>query len=295
MPKFICVAGDVSGIGKSTIALGLLGVLAKTYPLEKLAYIKPATQCVSAQPVVRWCSANDVACIGVGPVVFKHGYTYDVLDGRDGSEADRLSKIVSACHKIGEGKDVVVVDGVGFAAVGSVAGVSNAQVAAALGAPTILVSKPGVGGTIDMVNMMLSYYDNHKATILGMIVNYRESPGRHSLENTTNYVSKYFRRTRPKLSMLGFIPVCTNLAKLFGRKCQIGEGPLEVEKFTEEEAEAVNTFLNHFEKHFDGEEFLVKFNHYYKQSYLRNLGLLGGVAVMFILYRALKSSKSSNT
>jgi len=263
MVKFICVAGDVSGVGKSTVALGLLGVLTKVYPLEKLGYIKPVTQCQSAQPVVRWCKTTGVSGCGVGPVVFKHGYTYEVIDGKDGTDSARLAKVVSACEKIGEGKEVVVVDGVGFAAVGSVAGVSNAQVANALGAPTVLVSKPGVGGTIDMINMMLSYYEWHKSTILGSIVNYKENPERHSLEATTKYITKYFGRTRPGLKMFGFIPVFTEYGLSFGRKCQVGDGPLQVDKLETEEMAVVNAFLVHFERHFNTEEFIRALNQFY--------------------------------
>ena len=44
-----------------------------------------------------------------------------------------------SCYVYVQGKKLVLVDGVGYPAVGSVAGCSNADVAATLGAPVLIV------------------------------------------------------------------------------------------------------------------------------------------------------------
>lgn len=62
------------------------------------------------------------------------------------------SRHVISCHVIRsfcQGKRLVLVDGVGYPAVGSVAGCSNADVAATLHAPVMIVGRPGVGNAID--------------------------------------------------------------------------------------------------------------------------------------------------
>lgn len=67
----VFVAGDASGAGKSSLALGLVAALARAgVPPADLAYIKPATQNEKPQPVTRWCDANGVAAVGAGPLVF---------------------------------------------------------------------------------------------------------------------------------------------------------------------------------------------------------------------------------
>ena len=51
----IFIAGDRSQVGKSSVCLGLIGSLLKMgYPPSSLAYIKPATQCESAQLVAQY-------------------------------------------------------------------------------------------------------------------------------------------------------------------------------------------------------------------------------------------------
>ena len=56
---------------------------------------------------------------------------------------------MNAVDELSEDRKVVIIDGVGFPAVGTVCGTSNADVAAALRAPVVLVVKSGVGGAID--------------------------------------------------------------------------------------------------------------------------------------------------
>jgi len=264
--KYICVAGDLSGVGKSTVCLGILGALHKGgVPLDKLAYIKPVTQCQSAQPVVRWCKENGVTMEPNPPVVFKHGVTYKVIDGELGTEAERLSKVVAAVRKVGKGKDYVLVDGVGFAAVGRCAGVSNAQVAAALNAPTILVSRPGVGGCIDQLQLQLAYYEKHNAKILGAVVNYKEEPGRHSIEKTSKYVTKYFSRELPELAMLGFIPPLESFGSMFARVCQIVRTEIEIPPLEKEESAKIDEFIDFFSTHFDSFALRTRVARFYRE------------------------------
>eukprot|EP00327_Prymnesium_parvum_P048899 CAMPEP_0205886902 /NCGR_PEP_ID=MMETSP1083-20121108/19511_1 /ASSEMBLY_ACC=CAM_ASM_000430 /TAXON_ID=97485 /ORGANISM="Prymnesium parvum, Strain Texoma1" /LENGTH=118 /DNA_ID=CAMNT_0053250625 /DNA_START=333 /DNA_END=685 /DNA_ORIENTATION=- len=79
----LLVAGDKSHAGKSTVSLGLLiALLEAGFLPSELAYIKPATQCVSSTLAARFCEDVGIACEHIGPVVFHKGYTRRVLDER---------------------------------------------------------------------------------------------------------------------------------------------------------------------------------------------------------------------
>ena len=54
--------------------------------------------------------------------------------------------------------DVLLIEGTGHAGVGAVIGLSNAAVAAELGAPAIIVSEGGVGRPIDEIVLNASLF-----------------------------------------------------------------------------------------------------------------------------------------
>jgi hypothetical protein len=66
---------------------------------------------------------------------------------------------------------VVVIVGTGHAAVGAVMGLSNARVAAMLGAPVIIVSEGGIGRPIDEIVLNHALFAAHGVEVLGAVVN----------------------------------------------------------------------------------------------------------------------------
>ena len=61
-PLRMMVAGDKSSAGKSTISLGLLvALLDAGFLPHEVAYIKPATQCVTSTLVARFCEEQGIA------------------------------------------------------------------------------------------------------------------------------------------------------------------------------------------------------------------------------------------
>jgi hypothetical protein len=114
-----------------------------------------------------------------------------------------------------------VVDGVGYPAVGSICGVSNASVAARLGAPVLLVGKKGVGDAVDSFNMNSTYMRAGGASVMGALFNRLPLDGYYSREKCMESVSKYFEQVRvsflsvqllntlqyqPNMKLFGFIP-----------------------------------------------------------------------------------------
>lgn len=73
-------------------------------------------------------------------------------------------------------------DGVGYPAVGSICGVSNGDVAAALGAPVLLVGKSGVGDAVDSYNLNACFFEARGVRVLGGVFNRISLDGYYSLE-----------------------------------------------------------------------------------------------------------------
>ncbi|CAM9943513.1 unnamed protein product [Scytosiphon promiscuus] len=204
----IFIAGDRSQVGKSSTCLGLLGALLRQPGLGPgdLAYIKPATQCEKPQLVTEWCEAKGVACRGIGPVVFYKGFTREFLKGGAGTSEDLLQEIRDAVEELSFGRKVVVVDGVGYPAVGSICGVSNGDVAAALKAPVLLVGKSGVGDAVDSYNLNACFFEARGVRVLGGVFNRISTTGYYSVERCREAVTSYFSQANPNALPYGFVP-----------------------------------------------------------------------------------------
>lgn len=203
----IFVTGPSSGSGKSTISLALLGALIEQgADPATLAYIKPATQGVQATLTAKFCAAKGIDYTHIGPIVFYRGFTHEYLDGDTASSEELLGNVKTAAGAIAAGKSITIIDGVGYPAVGSVAGCSNAAVAKASGAVVLVVGKEGVGNAIDSFNLCASYYEHQGVPVIGAIFN-RISAGKEAVR-TRNYVPKYFASARPKQKVYAFLDEC---------------------------------------------------------------------------------------
>ncbi|KAG5187152.1 AAA domain-containing protein [Tribonema minus] len=202
----IFIGGDRSQVGKSTVCLGILGSLLELgYSPSDLAYIKPVTQCEQPQLISKWCAAKGVACRGIGPVVFYAGFTRAFLKGEAGTSEQLLADAKAAVDEISKGKKFVVVDGVGYPAVGSICGISNAHTAAALHTPVLLVGRSGVGDAVDSFNLNATFFKSHGVEVLGGVFNRLASGGFYSLANCQEAVTNYFARVGRQMPY-GFVP-----------------------------------------------------------------------------------------
>lgn len=120
-PLKLFISGDRSSVGKSSTCLALIATLVEEGVLPSdLAYIKPVTQCESEQAITRYCHEMQIEHQGIGPVVFFQGFTRAYLAGETESAATLINKAVHAVESIGQRKKMVIVDGVGYPAVGSI-------------------------------------------------------------------------------------------------------------------------------------------------------------------------------
>lgn len=80
-------------------------------------------------------------------------------------------------------------DGVGYPAVGSICGVSNADVAATLNAPVLLVGKSGVGDAVDSYNLNSCFFEAKGVKVLGGVFNRLSTEGFYQLEKCREVIA----------------------------------------------------------------------------------------------------------
>ncbi|KAL7482389.1 hypothetical protein ACHAW6_008062 [Cyclotella cf. meneghiniana] len=225
----IFIAGDRSQVGKSSICMGILGALLKSekYSPADLAYIKPATQCEQTQLVQEFCNSKGIlSCVPIGPIVYYKGFTRAFLRGESGETSEQLlQKASDAVDQLAVGKKVVIIDGVGYPAVGSITGTDNASVAKACGimssippnnpirlpAPVLIIGKSGVGDAVDSFNINATYFSHKNIPVIGAIFNKLSLDGFYSLQNCKEAVEMYFHKFQPDKEVFGFIPEIPSL------------------------------------------------------------------------------------
>ncbi|GMH50932.1 hypothetical protein TrRE_jg10303, partial [Triparma retinervis] len=187
----IYVTGGSSHAGKSTFTLLLLSALLKLKICEpsEVGYVKPTTQCEKKSITTIWCESNGVKTIP-SPVVYFKGFTRSYLNGETGPSSDSHSSISSAISSAFRSVKYLIIDGVGYPAVGSITGTSNASVASTLRAPAIVVSPTGVGNAVDTYDYCRSYMLFNGAAVLGGVVNGVEREGFYDLKSVREYVGK---------------------------------------------------------------------------------------------------------
>ncbi len=209
------VSGDASQVGKSSVCLGILASLVEQlgYQASEVAYIKPATQCESTQLVAKYCASRGIECVPIGPVLYVSGFTREFLAGNTKSTAEMTAEVEVAVNALCQkrGRKVVVVDGVGFPAVGSIVGMSNAVLARAAHAPVVLVCPRGVGNAVDSFNLNRVFFEHHGVQVLGAIFNRLHTEGFYALEKCKASVDDYFTQFRPEQRVYGYVPEIKSL------------------------------------------------------------------------------------
>ncbi|MFI5262728.1 MAG: AAA family ATPase, partial [Candidatus Limnocylindrales bacterium] len=162
--------------GKTTVSLGLLAALIGRG--LRTGFIKPVGQ---RYAIVDGTPADEDAVLvrsafdlpdpfdALSPVHIPRGFTKAYINGE--VVEDLAARIRAAYARVAEGRDVLLVEGTGHAGVGSVVDLSNAQVAAMLGARAIIVSEAGVGRPIDEIVLNHALFQRHGVEVMGAVVN----------------------------------------------------------------------------------------------------------------------------
>ena len=161
--------------GKTTASLGLLdGFIRRGL---KAGFMKPVGQRTvidDGQPadedavLMRTTFGLPEPYSVLSPVHIPRGFTKAYIAGE---VVEDLPARIAAAHATFAAHDVLLIEGTGHAGVGAVIGLSNAAVAASMGAPAIIVSEGGVGRPIDEIVLNASLFAKHGVQVAGAIVN----------------------------------------------------------------------------------------------------------------------------
>ncbi|MEX1295450.1 MAG: AAA family ATPase [Candidatus Limnocylindrales bacterium] len=161
--------------GKTTLSLGLLAAL-----IDKgidTAFTKPVGQ--------RYAMVDDVpadedailmkelfglsdALVDMSPVHIPRGFTKSFIRGE---VVEDLAARIDVAHRNLSGHEMLLIEGTGHAGVGAVVGLSNADVAARLRAPVVIVSEGGVGRPIDEIVLNQALFARRGVPLVGAIIN----------------------------------------------------------------------------------------------------------------------------
>lgn len=162
--------------GKTTFALGLLAAL-----IDKgidTAFAKPVGQ---RYAMVDETPADEDAILmrelfdltdplqDMSPVHIPRGFTKSFIRGE--VVEDLASKIDVAHGHLIANHEALLIEGTGHAGVGAVVGLSNADVAARMRAPVVIVSEGGVGRPIDEIVLNQALFARRGVPLVGAVIN----------------------------------------------------------------------------------------------------------------------------
>ncbi len=139
----------------------------------------------------------------------------------------QINDVEKAMKNITEASDVVLCEGTGHCAVGSIVGLNNAKVASLIGADMVLVCNGGLGSSFDELELNRVLCQHFNVRIAGVILN-KVLPDK--LDQTAHYVRKAMMQTWgipllaciPDRPFLG-CPALADMENLFNTKLVSGQ------------------------------------------------------------------------
>ena len=204
--KSLYVAATSQHVGKTTSTLGLVSAFRNMG--INVGYSKPVGQRYVFQNGLQ--VDKDVVLFSDllgfesdpsvhSPVILGPGATSDFLDNP--SRFHFESDILKAAHELDRRHELVIYEGTGHPGVGSVVGMSNADVAKLTGSGVIMVAEGGIGNTIDMMSMCMEKFYRLDVPIIGVILNKVLVDKREKVEH---YVQKWLDQL--DIPLLGSMP-----------------------------------------------------------------------------------------
>lgn len=176
MPRNILITATRHNEGKTAITLGLTAAFAKK--VKHIGFIKPLG--LGDVDLVRARVDEDTLLVeracrihcnieDMSPVTLRGGFPDDMVTEK-GRQA-LLARVRKAYDRVADGKDLVVIEGTGHAAVGSIFGLANATIARTFGAKVLLVSSGGIGHPIDEVLLNKRFFEHEGVELVGVVLN----------------------------------------------------------------------------------------------------------------------------
>ena len=210
--KHVYLAATGQNRGKTTVSLGVLDGFHRRH--LSTGFLKPVGQRTIIEDGV---PADEDAVLmkqvfglreplgQMSPVHIPRGFTQAYIEG---AVVEDLPARIRAAHAAFANRDILLIEGTGHAGVGAVIGLSNATVAAMLGAPAVIVSEGGVGRPIDEIVLNASLFERHGVKVAGAIVNKVDLDAKPGLARTLE--RGLARHGIPLLGVLPYRPILSN-------------------------------------------------------------------------------------
>lgn len=213
--KRIFIAATRMNDGKTTTSLALFAALRTL--TDKVGFIKPVGQrfvTVDGQQIDEDSVLLDeifkveVPIQAMSPIAIHPTFTRDFLDNPSDLLDAHINKMCRAFDRAAYEKDYIIIEGTGHAGVGSVFGLSNADVAQCLNAKVIIVASGGIGRPIDQIALNKSLFEKAGVEVIGAIIN-------KVLPDKLAMIEKYCRIAlqRMDIPLLGCIPAEPKLSE----------------------------------------------------------------------------------
>jgi hypothetical protein len=210
--RHLYLAATGQNRGKTTASLGLLdGFRRRGFrtgfmkPVGQRTVIEDGTPADEDAVLMRTLFRLPEPYPVMSPVHIPRGFTKKYIAGE---VVEDLGARITAAHRQFAGHDVLLIEGTGHAGVGAVVGLSNAVVAAMLGAPAVIVSEGGVGRPIDEIVLNASHFAAHGVPVAGAIVNKVRVDEQPGIERTLE--RGLARHGIPLLGVLPYRPILSN-------------------------------------------------------------------------------------
>jgi BioD-like phosphotransacetylase family protein len=198
-PSPIYVAATRQHVGKTTVSLALMSGLQKR--VDRVGFIKPVGQ--KSLKVVdenghEMRVDKDVVLVKehfkldyisyryMSPVLIPPGYTRAFVDGKVTCNSQK-DVIMEHFQEVNSRSSIVLAEGTGHCAVGSIIGASNAEVASWIGAKMVLVANGGLGKAFDELELNRVICEHYNVPIAGVIINKVQND---KYDQTKHYLEK---------------------------------------------------------------------------------------------------------
>lgn len=225
-PKIIYIAGFRQHAGKTITSIGLISALLKYFKPDEIGYIKPVGQEMLTLPdgqkidkdakiIQKFCLPNLDMNL-VSPVKIAAGVTKNFLAAPNRAEiTQNFIKEIRLSMDGLKDKKIIIAEGTGHPGVGSIVGLSNADICKLLGAKIIYLAGGGLGKSLDMLTTDLTYFAYKGVPISGIIFNKLIPDKIDGMKKliTDPLLNEMYQEFNQKLSIFGFLPQIEYLNK----------------------------------------------------------------------------------
>ena len=224
-PVIVYLTGYRQHAGKTVTSLGIISQLRRVLDPSTIGYLKPVGQEVSTlrdgvqvdkdvQLLSVFSSLPGFEPRHLSPIRFTAGFTRNYLESGDPQTLTRTleRRIRESAASLAD-KKVIIAEGSGHPGVGSIVGLSNADVGNLLGAEIVFLSEGGIGRAIDTLEIYLSYFMHKGCRVRGVIFNRLIPDKIPTLQRylTEEALNARFPGFGGGLHVLGFIPAVQDL------------------------------------------------------------------------------------